>query len=56
MNILANAIDALEESLASNESQITNDKGQIILPTITIRTKVLDRQWAVIRIADNAQA
>lgn len=60
MNILANAIDALEESLvishsslASNESQITNDKGQMILPSITIRTKVLDGQWVVIRIADN---
>ncbi|MEA5605394.1 ATP-binding protein [Nostoc sp. UHCC 0252] len=60
MNILANAIDALEESLvishsssASNESQITNDKGQMILPTITIRTKVIDQQWVVIRIADN---
>ncbi|MEH2165470.1 MAG: ATP-binding protein [Nostoc sp.] len=60
MNILANAIDALEESLvishlslASNESQITNDKGQKILPTITIRTKTLDQQWVVIRIADN---
>ncbi|MEH2163754.1 MAG: ATP-binding protein [Nostoc sp.] len=60
MNILANAIDALEESLvishwslASNESQVTNDKGERILPTITIRTKVLDGQWVVIRIADN---
>jgi signal transduction histidine kinase len=60
MNILANAIDALEESLvishlslASNESQIKNDKGQMILPTITIRTNVLDGQWVVIRIADN---
>ncbi|MDZ8262139.1 ATP-binding protein [Nostoc sp. ChiQUE01b] len=60
MNILANAIDALEESLvishrslASNESQITNDKGQKILPTITIRTRAIDHQWVVIRIADN---
>ncbi|AVH65685.1 ATPase [Nostoc sp. 'Peltigera membranacea cyanobiont' 213] len=60
MNILANAIDALEESLvishsslASNESQITNDKGQMILPSITIRTQVIDREWVVIRIADN---
>ncbi|MEH2192905.1 MAG: ATP-binding protein [Nostoc sp.] len=60
MNILANAIDALEESLvishwslASNESQVTNDKGQKILPTITIRTQVVDRHSVVIRIADN---
>ncbi|MFN6539269.1 MAG: ATP-binding protein [Nostoc sp. EkiNYC01] len=60
MNILANAIDALEESLvvshwslASNESQITNDKGQKTLPIVTIRTQVLDNEWVVIRIADN---
>ncbi|WP_445636689.1 histidine kinase [Nostoc sp. DSM 114161] len=65
MNILANAIDALEESLvvnhwslASNESQIdkrqmTNDRGQMTFPTITIRTQALDNQWVVIRIADN---
>ncbi|MBD2516542.1 GAF domain-containing sensor histidine kinase [Nostoc sp. FACHB-973] len=67
MNILANAIDALEESLvishwslASNESQMTNgqgqmtkDKGQKTLPNITIRTQVLENEWVVIRIADN---
>ncbi|ODH00805.1 ATPase [Nostoc sp. KVJ20] len=60
MNILANAIDALEESLvishcslASNESQMTNDKGQITIPSITIRTQALDKEWVVIRIADN---
>jgi Histidine kinase-, DNA gyrase B-, and HSP90-like ATPase len=60
MNILANAIDALEESLvishsslASNESERTNDKGQMTLPTITIRTQILDKDWIVIRIADN---
>ncbi|MDZ8110197.1 MAG: ATP-binding protein [Nostoc sp. DedQUE12a] len=76
MNILANAIDALEESLvishwslASNESQMTNDKaqslsqgflgselckrGQMTFPTITIRTQALDNEWIVIRIADN---
>ncbi len=60
MNILANAIDALEESLvishwslASNESQMTNDKGQMTIPSITIRTQALDKEWVVIRIADN---
>ncbi|MFN6562702.1 MAG: ATP-binding protein [Nostoc sp. ChiSLP01] len=65
MNILANAIDALEESLvishwslASNESQMdkrqmTNDRGQMTVPTITIRTQALDNEWVVIRIADN---
>ncbi|MBD2495873.1 sensor histidine kinase [Nostoc sp. FACHB-280] len=44
MNILANAIDALEESIA--QSQLTQ-------PQITIRTHTLDNQWIVIRIADN---
>jgi hypothetical protein len=40
-------------SLASNESERTNDKEQITLPTITIRTQILDKDWIIIRIADN---
>ncbi|MBD2598639.1 GAF domain-containing sensor histidine kinase [Nostoc spongiaeforme FACHB-130] len=44
MNILANAIDALEESIV--QSQLTK-------PQITIRTQNLDNQWIVICIADN---
>ncbi|MBD2301061.1 MULTISPECIES: sensor histidine kinase [Nostocales] len=44
MNILANAIDALEESIF--HSQLTQ-------PQITIHTQTLDHQWIVIRIADN---
>jgi signal transduction histidine kinase len=46
MNILANAIDALEEGMGNEE--ISPPTGQI-----TIRTEVLDNQWVVIRIADN---
>ncbi|MGF1936250.1 MAG: sensor histidine kinase [Nostoc sp. ChiQUE02] len=46
MNILANAIDALEEGMGNEE--IPPPTGQI-----TIRTEVLDNQWVVIRIADN---
>jgi hypothetical protein len=46
MNILANAIDALEEGMGNEE--ISPPTGQI-----TIRTEVLDNQWIVIRIADN---
>ncbi|MEH2131739.1 MAG: ATP-binding protein [Nostoc sp.] len=75
MNILANAIDALEESLvishtlrqgvrvasrreastslASKESERTNDQGEMTIPSITIRTQALDKEWVVIRIADN---
>lgn len=46
MNVLANAIDALEEEMGNEE---------ISPPTtqITIRTELLDHQWVVIRIADN---
>ncbi|MBD2353589.1 GAF domain-containing sensor histidine kinase [Tolypothrix sp. FACHB-123] len=46
MNILANAIDALEEFIDHNPQQLTQ-------PQITIRTELLNSQWVVIRIADN---
>ncbi|OUL24154.1 ATPase [Nostoc sp. RF31YmG] len=46
MNILVNAIDALEESSVIGDSSMT-------LPMITIRTEFLDNQQIVIRIADN---
>ncbi|BAZ28682.1 multi-sensor signal transduction multi-kinase [Cylindrospermum sp. NIES-4074] len=46
MNILSNAIDALEESLVENEEQITT-------PTITIYTKQVDANQVEIRITDN---
>ncbi|MBW4564651.1 MAG: GAF domain-containing sensor histidine kinase [Mojavia pulchra JT2-VF2] len=52
MNILANAIDALEESVVSSQWPVVN-KSKTTLPTITIRTEVIDDQWVVIRIADN---
>jgi signal transduction histidine kinase len=45
MNILANAIDALEELLVKNPSDYQ--------PTITIRTSVINSQWVEIAIADN---
>ncbi|AKG21036.1 sensor histidine kinase [Calothrix sp. 336/3] len=40
MNILSNAIDALEESA-------------IAVPTITIRTSAIDNDWVTVSIADN---
>lgn len=46
MNVLSNAIDALEESLADNQRQITT-------PTITIYTEQIDTHQVEIRIADN---
>ncbi|MEH2283974.1 MAG: AAA family ATPase [Nostoc sp.] len=46
MNVLSNAIDALEESLIDNQGQITT-------PTITIHTEQIDADQVEIRIADN---
>ncbi|MGC9504110.1 ATP-binding protein [Baaleninema sp.] len=40
VNVIANAIDAMEEAGISN-------------PTVTVRTQVRDDRWAVIQIADN---
>ncbi|MEA5565702.1 ATP-binding protein [Anabaena sp. UHCC 0399] len=46
MNILANAVDALEEAM---ENEVIANP----TPQITIRTQTIDDQWVVIRIADN---
>jgi predicted ATPase/signal transduction histidine kinase/tRNA A-37 threonylcarbamoyl transferase component Bud32 len=49
MNILANAIDALEESnQGSSFAEIQSQPN-----CITIRTEMKENQWAIIRIADN---
>ncbi|OLP17016.1 hypothetical protein BST81_18750 [Leptolyngbya sp. 'hensonii'] len=60
MNILSNAIDALEEVLVTSpQSSIIRGRSQApvpaseIIPTITIRTKVLNREWVSIQIIDN---
>ncbi|WP_407889801.1 AAA family ATPase [Scytonema sp. NUACC26] len=60
MNIIANAIDALEESLVvghlsfvGDEEQRTKDKEQMTTPTIRIRTELVNNDWVLIRIADN---
>jgi two-component system, NtrC family, sensor kinase len=44
MNLLSNAIDALEEKFAADSQ---------FLPEITITTERLDNDWVVVRIADN---
>jgi signal transduction histidine kinase len=46
MNLLTNAIDALEESMVKYSGMITK-------PQIIIRTEIIDDQQVVIRIADN---
>ncbi|ABA24031.1 GAF sensor signal transduction histidine kinase [Trichormus variabilis ATCC 29413] len=60
MNILANAIDALEELRVNSQELTVNnpklwtmDYGLLTKPQITIRTEALDDQWVVIHIADN---
>lgn len=62
MNILVNAIDALEErmvneELATQQSELIQDfptsYSPLPTPQIIIRTEVFDEQWILIRIADN---
>jgi signal transduction histidine kinase len=52
MNILANAIDVLEDgNWSSDGKEITTDQ----LPTIKIGTEVIDENYAIVRIADNGK-
>jgi signal transduction histidine kinase len=60
MNILTNAIDAIEESfvtchlsLVNNTEQRTNDQEKMTSPQIRICTQLLKPNQVVIRIADN---
>ncbi|MDZ8088969.1 MAG: PAS domain S-box protein [Nostoc sp. DedQUE12b] len=60
MNILSNAIDALEESfvichlsLGNNSKQRTNYKALMTSPTICIRTQLQQPNQVTIRITDN---
>lgn len=61
MNILTNEIDAIEEALGNGKwaeysdcfSSTSSTGAHCRLPTITIRTKVLDSNWVMIQIADN---
>ncbi len=52
MNVLANAIDALE---AVSEKQAVEKQTVEVAPTlqITIRTTLIDQQWVKIAVADN---
>ncbi|MEH1916574.1 PAS domain-containing sensor histidine kinase [Nostoc sp.] len=54
MNILANAIDALEEWTIENaQLRIDNLTSGLLTPTIAICTSVIDSGWVKIAIADN---
>ncbi|MEC4892926.1 MAG: PAS domain S-box protein [Oscillatoria sp. PMC 1051.18] len=59
MNLLSNAIDALEEKFASHqvltpESQPSDLTLSVEQPTISLRTGTVDR-WAIVRIGDNGK-
>ncbi|MBW4612431.1 MAG: HAMP domain-containing protein [Desmonostoc vinosum HA7617-LM4] len=53
MNILANAIDALEESFVIRHSSLTNNSEKITKLQIRIYTELTRDQQVIIRIADN---
>jgi two-component system NtrC family sensor kinase len=50
MNVLANAIDALEDSIEQRQEEISQ---KTWYPSVQISTKVFDQKHILIRIADN---
>jgi two-component system, NtrC family, sensor kinase len=52
MNIIANAIDALEENANQN---MTSEQQYKFSPFISISTQMANKNWAVIRITDNGK-
>ena len=53
MNIISNAIDALDSSFTKNERAITNEAQQTKIPTIQICTKMVNSNTVSIDILDN---
>ncbi len=53
MNILGNAIDALDSSFTTNKGTITTENRQTAIPTIKIITKITEGNTVTIQIADN---
>ena len=54
MNILVNAIDALEESLMQQDTvEVSDSDSQPTTPWIQICTKVVAEKWVAIHITDN---
>jgi signal transduction histidine kinase len=51
MNILSNAIDALDEGRSNKQEQEETDSS--VFPTIRVGTEVRDGNTVIIRIADN---
>ncbi|UNU27361.1 CBS domain-containing protein [Microcoleus vaginatus HSN003] len=63
MNIIGNAIDALDEEIQKGEwatrnaknSPLSNPNSPLTVPTITIRTEVVGGDFVAIRISDNGR-
>jgi signal transduction histidine kinase len=53
VNVLVNAIDALDELSTRKDGVWNSDAAQKPAPTITIRTSIVDSDWVEIAIADN---
>ncbi|MBI4782836.1 MAG: GAF domain-containing sensor histidine kinase [Oscillatoriophycideae cyanobacterium NC_groundwater_1537_Pr4_S-0.65um_50_18] len=55
MNILVNAIDALEENIDKKEYPVSSDLKCLSYPTPTIQieTESINNEWIIIRITDN---
>ncbi|MEG3880673.1 CHASE domain-containing protein [Microcoleus sp. herbarium7] len=53
MNVLSNAIDVLYEGNDPNHDRVKSAKNSAFLPTIRIRTELLDSNSVCVRIADN---
>lgn len=61
INLISNAIDALEERMKNEEASIKNEENSQLLtlhsqlppPTIRIQTEVVDREWILVQISDN---
>ncbi|MBD2343299.1 sensor histidine kinase [Anabaena subtropica] len=53
MNLLVNAIDALEESIVNSQQSVGKNSEMVTQAQIRIRTELTDDQKVVIRIADN---
>ncbi len=53
MNLLVNAIDALEEGVNSQEQEV--GKSQFPIPRIRIHTELRNNNQVIIRVADNGQ-
>lgn len=53
MNIIANAIDALEESLVIGQKSLVKEAGQMTKPQIIIQTEMVDYNYVRVGISDN---